>query len=537
MELARLIEALSEPSAYPCPVKEVEVHHTHISVVFLAGAYAYKVKKPVELGFLDFSSLEKRRHFCEEEVRLNRRLAPTVYLAVVPVVNTATGPKMEGSGEVIEWAVKMERLPEEATLQKRLRRGEVSAALVVTLAQKIACFHAHAQAGEHISAFGRYEVVARNVRENFDQSAPQVGATLSRAVFERLRAVSEQALARHCSLIETRAGRGVPRDTHGDLHLDHVYLFPERKPPTDLVIIDCIEFNERFRFADPVSDMAFLVMDLAFHGRRELADVFADSYFRDSSDREGRTLLPFYTAYRAAVRGKVEGFELVEKEIPEAERSAALARARAHWLLALGELEEPGRKPCLLLVGGLPGTGKSTLALGLAERADFCLVRSDLVRKQLVGLSARDRARSPFGEGIYSPAWTERTYAECLRRAEGLLFEGKRVLVDASFGEEIRRCDFLELAQRLAVPAVFVLCQAGAEVVRLRLEDRQDDASDAEWSVYRGAAERWEEVGPCSRQFLREIPTNGTQEQTLSEAMGMLREFSLLDGTSASSSP
>ena len=173
----------------------------------------------------------------------------------------------------------------------------------------------------------------------------------------------------------------MPRDTHGDLHLDHVYLFPDRAPPADLVIIDCIEFNERFRFADPVADMAFLVMDLAFHGRRDLARAFADAYFRASGDEEGRALLPFYTAYRAAVRGKVEGMELAEREVPEAERAAALVRARAHWLLALGELEEPGRRPCLVLVGGLPGTGKSTLARGLAEQAGFTVIRSDLVRR------------------------------------------------------------------------------------------------------------------------------------------------------------
>src|SRR5262249_55918449 len=192
-----------------------------------------------------------------------------------------------------------------------------------------------------------FAVVARNARENFEQAAAQVGATISRAVFDRLRALTEDALARLRPVIEARAARGVPCDTHGDLHLDHVYLFPDRPPPGDLVVIDCIEFNERFRFADPVADMAFLVMDLAFRGRRDLARAFAAEYFRAAGGAEGRALLPFYTAYRAAVRGKVEGFELTEKEVPQAERAGALARARAHWLLALTELEEPNRRPCL----------------------------------------------------------------------------------------------------------------------------------------------------------------------------------------------
>jgi aminoglycoside phosphotransferase family enzyme/predicted kinase len=529
MNLTRFIEALSKPAAYLHTCKEVEVYHTHISVVLLAGPYAYKIKKPIDLGFLDFSSLEKRRHFCEEEVRLNRRLAPTVYLGVVPVTSTPNGLKMEGSGEIIEWAVKMERLPEQATLEKRLQRGEVTRESVTALAQRIAGFHAHAQAGDHISAFGRFEAVARNVQENFDQSASQVGVTLTSAVFERLRALSEGALTQHRSLIEARAARGVPRDTHGDLHLDHVYLFPERQPPADLVIVDCIEFNERFRYSDPVSDMAFLAMDLAFHGRRDLAEVFADSYFHASSDSEGRALLPLYTSYRAAVRGKVEGFELTEKEIPEGERAAALARAQAHWLLALGALDEPGRKPCLMLVGGVPGTGKSTLARGLAERADFCLIRSDVVRKELAGGPAP--ARSSFGAGIYDPAWTERTYAECLRRAGTLLLEGKRVVVDASFRQERRRRDFLELAARLAVPAIFIVCRARPEVIRLRLKSRTDDPSDADWSVSQQAAERWEELGFRTREVVRDIANNSTREQALLEALQLLRAAALLEET------
>jgi aminoglycoside phosphotransferase family enzyme/predicted kinase len=528
MELAPLIEALSGAAAYSHPVEAVEVRHTHISVVFLAGCFAYKVKKPVNLGFLDFSTLDKRRHFCEEEVRLNRRLAPEVYLGVAPVSRTGLGVKMEGRGEVVEWAVKMKRLPEEATLEKRLQCGQVEVGLLKALARKVASFHARAEGGEHIAAFGRFEVVARNARENFDQVAPQVGTTLSRAVFERLRGLTEEVLAGLRTLIESRADRGVPRDTHGDLHLDHVYLFPDRAPPADLVIIDCIEFNERFRFADPVADMAFLVMDLRFHGRRDLARAFAEEYFRASGDEEGRALLPFYVAYRAAVRGKVEGFELSEKEIPEAERIAALTKARAHWLLALGELETPGRRPCLVLVGGLPGTGKSTLAQGLAERAGFRLIRSDLVRKELAGLEPQESARSPFEEGIYAPAWSERTYAECLCRAEKLLFEGKRVIVDASFGEEKRRQAFLEAAARLAVPVVFMLCQADPEVIRRRLECRRGDASDADWFVYRKAMERWEAIGPVTRGAVCEVPTGGTKDQALARAIHLLGESAVL---------
>jgi uncharacterized protein len=533
MELHRLIAALSESAAYPssAAVDAVEVHQTHISVVFLAGRHAYKIKKPVVLGFLDYGTLEQRRRFCEQEVRLNRRLAPSVYLGVAAVTHDANGLHMEGrGGEVVEWAVKMERLPERATLGARLSRGEIGVVVIAGIARRIAEFHARADAGNAISACGQFDVVAANARENFAHVVDHVGATLSRVVYERIAELTEQALAALRPTIERRAERGVPRDGHGDLRLDHLYLFPERKPPYDLVIVDGIEFNERFRHGDPVADIAFLAMDLAFHGRRDLAQALADAYHQASADDEGRALLPFYTAYRAAVRGKVEGMKHTEPEVPEAERAQAQAKARALWLLALGALEEPGRRPCLVLVGGLPGAGKSTLARGLAEQAGFALLRSDVVRKELAGQHDDETSDDSFASGIYTPHWTERTYSECLRRAEALLFEGRRVVVDASFRAESHRGMFLELAARSGVPGVFLLCHADPSVVQARLEARHDDASDADWTVYLEAAAHWEPPGPGTRGALHDIDTGVDAPVVLAHAIEILGERGLITG-------
>jgi aminoglycoside phosphotransferase family enzyme/predicted kinase len=528
MEFQELIDGLLKESAYPDPVAKVEVIQTHISVVALAGSFVYKIRKPVNLGFLDFSTLEKRKHDCEEEVRLNRRLAPTVYLGVVPITKDENGLHVEGNGEPVEWAVKMERLPEEASLAERLKTGETDQNILNTLAERIAKFHLHADGGPRIVEFGRFEVVAGNVRENFEQARAHIDQTFTRAVFDRLERLMEEEMVRNRQLIEARAARGVPRDTHGDLRLDHVYHFPDRQPPNDLVVIDCIEFNERFRYADPVSDTAFMRMDLLYQGHRTLADVFCNTYFRQTGDREGESLLNLYTAYRAIVRAKVEGMELAEKETPEGKRDAVRVRSGAHWLLALGVLEKPSRKPCLVLVGGLPGSGKSTLAQGLAETAGFDVIRSDVVRKELAGLKPGDSARSSHNEGIYSPESTEKTYAECLARAEHRLQKGGRVIIDASFGSERHRKRFLDAAVRNGAQGLFLVCIASPEVARRRLQDRRGDASDADLNTYDRSARTWSAVSE-GKQFACDIDTSGAKEAGLAAAARELERRALTE--------
>jgi aminoglycoside phosphotransferase family enzyme/predicted kinase len=524
---ARLLDLLSQPEAYPHPSGPVAVHHTHISAVFLAGPYAYKIKKPLDLGFLNFTTLARRRHFCLEEVRLNRRLAPSVYLGVVPVALYGGRLTVGGEGEVAEWAVWMERLPPEATLASRLGRGEVTGELLAAVAARVAAFHRGAEAGPHVDALAGWGTVARNARENFEQSEAQVGVTVTAPVFSRLRALTETVLEERRELVEDRAARGMARDTHGDLHLDHVYVFPDRPTPDDLAVVDCIEFSERFRYADPVADAAFLAMDLAFRGRRDLAVRFRTAYAEEAQDAEGLSLFPLYEAYRAAVRAKVEGLRAGEGEVPAKDREAARQSARAHWLLGLGTLEVPARRPCLLGVGGLPGAGKSTLSRGLAERAGFEVVVADRVRKELAGLPAETPAAAAFGEGLYTPEWNERTYAACLGRAEEILARGGRALVDASFREDGRRRELLDRARQWGVPGMLLLCEAGAEEVRRRLGRRRGGPSDADWAIYLRAAAAWEEPGAQTRAAVRRIASQPAPAATLAAALEALREAGL----------
>lgn len=511
--------ALLRPEAYPVPVATVELAETHISAVFLAGDRAYKIKKPVDFGFLDYSTPEKRRAAAEAEVRLNLRLAPGVYLGTVPITEDAGRIRVGGAGREVERAVEMVRLPEAASLRARIGAGTLPPELLGRLARRLAEFYPRADAGPAISAAGGYEAVAAHCRENFAQLAPFVGRSLSAALLTRLERATEARLADLRPLMEARSRAGIPRDTHGDLRLEHVYWFPERPPPADLLIIDCIEFNDRFRWADPVADIAFLAMELEFYGTPELAETFTRAWFEATGDAEGRELLPFYVAYRHVVRGKVRGFQAADPHCGPERRTALLAHAKAHFLPALGHLEGPEGRPCLVLVTGLPGTGKSTLARKLEAEHGFVRVSTDRVRRELV-------AAAPGGEGPggrYTPEWTAATYAACRERAAALLEEGARVVVDGTLRTDPDRAPFAELAHRLRVPFVLGTCACKPDEVRRRLAERVGDESEADWEVYRKLARSWEAPGPGLRAFHLEIPTT----------LGTGSAWRLLDGALA----
>lgn len=329
--LPRLIRALSTPEAYPHPVGPIEVRQTHISCVFLAGDFAYKLKKPIDFGFLDYSRLEARVHFAEEELRINRRLAPSVYLGLEWVRERDGRLGFFADGSPFEVAVKMRRLPDDATFLARLRRGVLSASDLGELAELLVAFYGRAERGPSAVTNASLAMVAANARENFTQLEPFRGAWLPDAELDELRRLTERGLDALGPLIEARA-RSHACETHGDLRLEHVYRLGEA--PSDLVVIDAVEFSDRLRFADPAADLAFLVMELEREGAAALAQGFLERYVESSKDAELLPLIPFYVAYRALVRAKIECFKTEASELPATERQEAPGRVRSHLDLA-----------------------------------------------------------------------------------------------------------------------------------------------------------------------------------------------------------
>ena len=322
------VEALLEPQAFPHRPQRIELVQTQMSLIYLTGEYVYKVKKPVNLGYLDYTTLDKRHFFCRQELELNRRLCPDAYLAVVPIVKENGGLRVEGEGEAIEYAVKMRQLPGDRMMDVLLPLGQVTPEMVARVAERLVGFHQKAETNQEIAAFGELDVIRQNCDENFLQTEKYVGLTILRAKHERIRDYTNDFIESNAGLFEKRAGEGRIRDCHGDLHAAHVCF------TDDICIYDCIEFNDRFRYCDVASELAFLAMDLDRHQQAGLSRRLVDTYAGMSHDEGLLSLLDFYKCYRAYVRGKVEGFKLDDSLISQSEKTKALESARTYFRLA-----------------------------------------------------------------------------------------------------------------------------------------------------------------------------------------------------------
>lgn len=457
-----LVAALARPAAYDHDVSAVRVAETHISWVFLTGDYAYKVKKPVKFPFLDFSSLERRHHFCEEEIRLNRRLAPQLYVGVVPIGGDDSAPRV-GAEPAIEYAVKMREFPDDARLDRRLAAGARVAEPLRAFGARLARFHAQLPP---LTPRNPAATALAAALENFDELRADLQAREAREL-AALREWTEERAASIAPIIERRAGDGRYRECHGDLHLENLLMLG-----AEIIAFDALEFDPRLREIDVMSEASFLTMDLAAHGRTDLAFEFLTAYLEDGGDYDGLDVLRFYVVHLALVRAKV-------RALKAAQDAAEVGRAEIGPYLETARGFVAARKPLLLITHGLSGSGKTHVTRALIGGLGAIRVRSDLERKRLHGLDAGARSESAVGGGLYDARANERTYARLTEVGAAALRNGLDAIVDATFLHRAERDAFARLAARHGARFAILDCVAPEDVLRRRITARAAEARDA----------------------------------------------------------
>jgi aminoglycoside phosphotransferase family enzyme/gluconate kinase len=458
-----LIKSLQNPEIWPHAASSIELVETHISYVLLVGDIVYKIKKPVNLGFLDFSTLEKRQYYCEKELNLNRRLAPDLYLDVVAITGDSQHPEIGGNGPVIEYAVRMRRFPGNGLLSQHIDR--LTPELVDGLAHKVADFHAGIDRADANSPWGSPDRAYHPMQESFDmvrllEHEPEITAQLDR--------LEQWALQTYSDLTGSMAARkadGFVRECHGDMHLGNITLIDD-----ETVIFDGIEFSEELRWIDVISEISFLVMDLEKRGRPELAQRFLNSYLAQTGDYDGLELLTFYKTYRAMVRAKVAAIRLSQEDVTDDERPGL--EQDLHDYINLAESYTLPGRPALIITHGVSGSGKSFASKLLAMWLPAVHIRSDVERKRLAGLEAKADSDSAPGSGIYNEEATRQTYRRLLDLAEDLIAFGSIAIVDATFLKREQRQLFTEMADRMLVPFIILDMCFSKQILRERVRGR-----------------------------------------------------------------
>lgn len=473
-----LIAALCDPQHSPLGAPVIRIAETHISWVLLTDDHAWKIKKVVDLGFLDFTTLAARHFYCEEELRLNRRLAPQLYLDVVAIGGTPGEPVL-GAQPAIEYAVQMRRFADDRLLDQLLARGELTPQHLDALANTMAEFHHGLPPAAAESDYGSASAIHVAALQNFEQTLPLLRDEPDRQRLSALRDLCEAEFARCAVLFAARHAQGKVRECHGDLHLANIVLLDGRPVP-----FDGIEFDAGLRWMDPLNEIAFLMMDLLHRQQPALAYRFLNAYLEASGDYDGIDALPFYLAYRAMVRAKIAAIRASQTGQSEAARHEKLQDCHAH--LALAERCLAPRRAALILTHGLPGSGKSTFAQEACARLGAIRIRSDVERKRLHGLGPLDSSRSAPNADLYSMDATQRTYARLLDLARILLAAGFPVVVDAAFLKQEERAPFQRLAQQMNVPFAIAALQADYATLQRRIIERNargQDASEADLTV------------------------------------------------------
>lgn len=503
-----LLAAMLDPRFYPRRPSRVTHLETHISHLFFAGDLVYKVKKAVQYSFVDYSTLAKRKYFLQEELALNRRLAPSVYLGILPISHDDQGWQLGSDAHPAEYVLVMRRLPARRMMDYLLEQGQVTVPMVQSLAELLAQFHVEARTSEKIRERGRPDVIGAVLEQNLEDLRPFIGRGLDGEIFAAAERFFDRSLSLHRDLMDRRVAEGRIRELHGDLHCEHVCFAPE-----GIQIFDCVEFNPDLRRFDVAAEIAFLLMDMESRGAGELGRAFLSRYIELSGDRELPELLSFYKCYRALVRGKVYALQ-----------AARMSDFAGRYFDLAYSYTWDEFKPFLILVCGLTGSGKSTLARTLGGRLGLPVISSDVTRKTLAGASGPEPVS--YGEGIYSPAMTERTYAALVEQAEPFILDGRGAILDATFRKQAHRAALIDLARRKRIPLVVIHCRLSEGLVQERLVTRSEagnDISDGRWEIYAAQKESFEPIADLPAESYLTLDTELSPVELVAGAETFLR--------------
>jgi len=499
-QLPLFIQAMLKPEFYDHPVDTCQLIETHISWVILTGNFAYKIKKPINLGFVDFSTLEKRKFYCEEELRLNRRLAPNIYLDVIPISGSAEHPVLTAKEKAFEYAVKMQQFSHNMQLDRVLTRNELRQDMLDSFAELIAQFHQHIEIANSASDFGKPEQVYQPAKENFIQIRELISDKPKIDLLSKIERWTEDTFNEIKKLFDQRKEKGFIRECHGDLHLRNL-AWHDNKP----LAFDCLEFNENFRWIDIISEISFLIMDLEVHHQPELAHHFLNKYLELTGDYEGCSVLRFYLVYRVMVRAKVDAIRAAQAGISQQESDEANAEIVNYLQLALTYTHKI--KPFIIITHGMSGSGKSTITQPLLEKLGAIRIRADVERKRLFNIKPGQNSTASIQQGIYSKQATHKTYLKLLDLTESIIDAGFAVIVDATFSTIEQRTLFKKFASQKQVRFVILNFITSEETLKQRIRNRKKDVSDADITVLENQIKNWQPIEQDEEKYSVSINT------------------------------
>ncbi|MDJ0509162.1 MAG: AAA family ATPase [Crocosphaera sp.] len=507
MDISKLIKELQNPNIYPHSVQTpIKVIQTHISVIFLTGDYAYKIKKPVDFGFLDYSNLEKRQYFLNQELVMNQKIAPDLYLEVLAITINNNQIKIGKEGKIIDYVLKMNQFPQDGLFINLFQAGKLEKYHLEALGKIVSDFHKKTRSNDYIRSFGNIEVIKQSIDENYERTEKYINIAQTKQQYNETKAFTDNYFKLKQEHFKKRQKEDKIRECHGDLHLKNICLWNNK-----IQLFDRIEFNEEFRYVDVMFDIAFTVMDLEARKRQDLSNIFLNTYLENTGDWHGLQVLPLYLSRQAYVRAKVMSILLDDPNITEKDHNKAIQDAKNYYHLAWQYTQKNQGK--IILMSGLSGSGKTTIAKYLAQHINAILIRSDALRKHLANIPLNQTGN----DALYTTAMNEKTYSNLIELGKMVAKQGFTVILDAKFDRHIWREPLIKIAQIDKIPLTILSCYAPLKLLSDRLSQRIGDISDATASLLQQQQENYEDFNEEELAYVKMINSHDDWEQKIRE--------------------